>query len=524
MPNTSSVVCVTPVKTGGVLTASPNGTANLISVVCNKPVRPSVNVPTPIVPVTAAASSALVIAASVPANNTDTVGVSAYKAPSETRTEVSPRVMPPMVSPASHLAAVKPVAPSASTYTLVMLPGSGGSQSQIVVLPTNILRPKDIAPTVSTAQGQQSLPPSASQESQPSQTTRAVPPAATFLVQSERADPAKELQDKLDTIRLSELKDMREAILAVAAHFPLVGVTEAEKSSCFPYGATDGATYFSWPLPKQRASEWMRAGDVRQTLQRLIDHERPTWFLSSLGVEDCQRLLPSRRSIVLLCRHFGFTPLHPDTNDELQDTGMGSAHTIIHNSYSEPCELVARLADAVCAVEGAQECTRVAEEEVDVEGVEEADGGLQEGANMPNSRTRASVRASAGAFPGCLSPEKSFPRQAKVHLPLSPMAAFVREAASEVGVHLTSCELEPRVDVPVVEEMIVSACKNFATALLRNAVNMAFRRVDYESTPSSVSLEDTYRGILDLRECSFLTNENLGIEATREGTCDDAHV
>lgn len=72
--------------------------------------------------------------------------------------------------------------------------------------------------------------------------------------------------------------------------------------------------------------------------------------------------------------------------------------------------------------------------------------------------------------------------------------------------------------------MIVSACKNFATKLMRSAVNMAFKRVSNERIPSVVTLEDTYRGILALKECSFLTNENLGIESTREGNCDDTHV
>lgn len=42
---------------------------------------------------------------------------------------------------------------------------------------------------------------------------------------------------------------------------------------------------------------------------------------------------------------------------------------------------------------------------------------------------------------------------------------------------MTSTEIEPGVDAPVVEEMVLSACKNFAQALLRNSVNMAFEKV-----------------------------------------------
>ncbi|XP_077524372.1 YEATS domain containing 2 homolog D12 isoform X2 [Amblyomma americanum] len=501
MANTLSVVCVTPVIKTGVAQAAADRTSNLISVVCNKPAATSVNVPAPIVPVTATA---------------DALGASSQK----TATEVASQVVSPVVSLALTPAAVKPTVPSASTYTLVMLPGTGSGQSQIVVL-----RPKDTAPAavVVAAQGQQLL-----QEGGSSQAMgAAVPPPATVLPEQlqKEVDPAKELRDKLDAIRLSECRDIREAFFAVAAHFPLVGVTEAEKVSCFPYAATDGAAYFSWPLPKQRASEWMRACDVRRALQHLVECQQPTWFSSSPATNDCQRLLPSRRSAVLLCRHFGFTPLHPDTDgDDLQHTEMGSEHIVMHNSYSEPCELVSRLANAVCTMGGAQECAHVAEEEVDVDGAEDANNGLQEGAKMLNSRTERSAVTSEGTFSESPAPGKSLLRKAKIHLPLSPVAAFVREAASEVGVHLTSCELEPRVDIPVVEEMIAAACKKFATALLRSAVNMTFKRVHYESTPSAVTLEDTYNGILDLGECSFLTNENLGIEAAREDSCDDAHV
>ncbi|KAL1422725.1 hypothetical protein MTO96_003807 [Rhipicephalus appendiculatus] len=358
-----------------------------------------------------------------------------------------------------------------------MLPGAGGSQGQVVLLPTASVTPTVPTPVVN--QEKQPTQPSASPGNQ--SVHKIVYPAASLLAQPEKADPVKELRDKLDAIRLCNFKDMREALFAVVAHFPLVGVTEFEKLNCFPYAATDGATYFSWPLPKRRASEWMRACDVRRSLQLLAERQQPAWFSSCL---------PSRRAIVLLCRRFGFTPLHPDVGGEIEEAEIGTVDAGAHNSYSEPSELISQLASAA---EGAHEDVGDVEEEVDVVGhygSDELDGG---------------------------------PR-AKVHLPLSPKAAFVRDAASEVGVHLSSCELEPRIDVPVVEEMIVSACKNFATQLMRSALNMAFKRVSNERIPSVVTLEDTYRGILEIKECSFLANESLGIESTREGGGDDTHL
>ncbi|XP_075548130.1 YEATS domain containing 2 homolog D12 [Dermacentor variabilis] len=504
--NHSSVVCTAPMSSSvkaGVVPAVANRT-NLLSVICSRPAVTSVSGSAPIA---SGASPQFVAIAPAAVNKTSPLNVVYSKAASE-RTLVVPQVASSAMPSASK---VKPV-PSTSPYTLVMLPGTGGGQGQVVLLPTSSVKPKDTVPAPVVAQGKQCPLPFGSPGNQVVPTV--VSPAASLPAQPEKVDPVKELRDRLDAIRLCDFKDMRETLFAVAAHFPLVGVTECEKLNCFPYAATDSATYFSWPLPKRRASEWMRACDVRQTLQLLIQRQQPSWLLS---------YLPSRRAIVLLCRRFGFTPLHRDADNEIEELEIGTADADACNSYSEPSELVSRLATAACTTEGAQDDTGNVEEEVDVIG-QEAElystlGSKEAGATLlkPNGRTNTMLKCDS-------SPEKCLPRKAKIHLPLSPRAAFIREAAAEVGVHLSSCELEPRIDVPVVEEMIVSACKNFATKLMRSAVNMAFKRVCDERIPSVVTLEDTYRGILDLKECSFLTNENLGIESTREGNCDDTHV
>lgn len=505
--NSSSVVCTAPMSPSvkaGVVPAVANRT-NLLSVICSRPAVPSVSASAPIV---SSVSPQLVAIAPAAVTKTSPLSVICSKAASE-RTVVVPQVAPSAMPSASKVKS----APSTTTYTLVMLPGTGGGQGQVVLLPTSSIKPKDTVAAPVVAQGKQCPLPCDSPGSQVVPTV--VSPAASLPAQPEKVDPVKKLQDRLDSIRLCDFKDMREALLAVVAHFPLVDVTECEKVSCFPYAATDGATYFSWPLPKRRASEWMRACDVRRTLQLLVQRQQPSWFLS---------YLPSRRSIVLLCRRFGFTPLHPDADGEIEEVEIGTTDAAACNSYSEPSELVSRLATDACAMEGAQDDTGNVEEEVDVMGQEAEEpnntlGSKEAGATLPKQNGRINAMLHCDS-----SPEKCLPRKAKVHLPLSPRAAFIREAASEVGVHLSSCELEPRIDVPVVEEMIVSACKNFATKLMRSAVNMAFKRVSNERIPSVVTLEDTYRGILALKECSFLTNENLGIESTREGNCDDTHV
>ncbi|KAH8023388.1 hypothetical protein HPB51_013226 [Rhipicephalus microplus] len=490
LPVQRAAAPVLPSIKGGMVSTVANRT-NLLSVVCNKPAVTSASVSAPVVQ---GASKQLATIAT-------TAGNVAYSKPASERTTV---VMPKAAQSVMPSTTKVKSAPSTSTYTLVMLPGAGGSQGQFVLLPT-----ASVTPTVSTPvvhQEKQSTQPSASPGNQ--NVHKIVYPAASLLAQPEKVDPVKKLRDKLDAIRLCNFKDMREALFAVVAHFPLVGVTEFEKLSCFPYAAIDATTYFSWPLPKRRASEWMRACDVRRTLQLLVERQQPSWSSSCL---------PSRRAIVLLCRRFGFTPLHADIGGESEEADIGAVDSGAHDSYSEPSELLSQLASAA---EGAYEDTGDVDEELDVVGLSGPD---KLDSAFGSREAEASLQKQNTTLLSDSSPEKFLPRKAKVHLPLSPKAAFVRDAASEVGVHLSSCELEPRIDVPVVEEMIVSACKNFATQLMRSALNMAFKRASDERIPSVVTLEDTYRGILEIKECSFLTNESLGIESTREGG-DDTHL
>lgn len=497
------VNAVSPIVRPSSATATPNRTS-LLSVVCNKPSAVGANVATPVLSATASTS---MIAAAVTNNSGNVVCNKTVSQMADAASSVSTVSSAPATGPTAGM----------STYTFVMLPG----QNQIVLLSAGAVSAQDTAARLVALQEKPAVAPSVPLGSQ----MTVVSPAAVLQGQPEKVDLAKELQERLDAIRLSECRDLRSALFAVATHFPLVGVSADEKLSCFPYAATDSATFFSWPLPKQRASEWMRACDVRRTLERLLECQQPSWFApSSAGSSPG---LPSRRGIVLLCRRFGFTPLHSDVDSKPEEVELSGAEPCEHNSYSEPTELIARLADAASAVEeGVRDGSCDGEEEVDIDGVDSEE--QPDDASRPDdacasasSEQGAGTSTSAAAMPHS-SPEKSLLRKAKVHLPLSPVAAFVREAAAEVGIHLTGCELEPRIDVPVVEEMMVSACKNFATALLRSAVDAAFKRTRPDRTPSAVTLEDTYQGILHLPECSFLTNENLGIETTREG--DEAHV
>ncbi|CAN7988278.1 unnamed protein product [Ixodes hexagonus] len=433
------------------------------------------------------------LASTLPGSTT-TIGLALNVAHSVTRTatmEVTPsvagaatvRAAPKVVTTLTGAGVTLGVASAGPpTYTLLVLPGVTSAQNQILLVPSSSLLPKEpVAVPCGVQQARQEVPQKVLLE---------VPRTATVKVELPtlpREDPdmvnaAKALQEKLDSLRLNKFPDLKQAIFAVASVFPLTGVTNAEKMACFPYAALDSDTYFSWPEPKQRASEWLRASEVRKTLKALIEKQEPSWY------QPHQFL--SRRKVMVLCRRFGFTPLHPD--GDCQANNMQFLRSTC-SSYSEPRELVSSLATLEAAPRPSVE-----EELIDIE---ECD--------QPSVAKKEHCPLKHGTTP-------------RTHLPLSPGANYIREAASEVGVYLAAAEAGA--DAPVVEELIVSACKKFATCILRSAVNMAFERTGSERNIASVNVEDVYNGILDLKECDFLTNEGLGIEPTRETIVDSSHL
>lgn len=322
--------------------------------------------------------------------------------------------VPQATAPTASPAAVLPQPP---TYTLLVLPKVNSVQTQIVLVPTNSLKTKEPTADPKDPRGPDSVvaPP---QQNVPLSPDRP----------SESTNVANLLQKKLDSLRLKDLKDLKEAIFAVAALFPLVGVTQAEKMACFPYAATDSDTFFSWPQPKQRASEWLRASDVRRALLKLIECQQPPWHSSGESI--------SRKKLMILCRRFGFTPLHHNV-DYTQSEEKHFREVSAGGTYSEPRELMSSLAEAAVRAGVLSKLPEV-EEDIDIERVEQVE--------QRNSSRSPDV---------ICSPLKAT-RPARVHLPLSPCAQFVKEAASEVGVYMTSTEIEPGVDAPVVEEMVLS--------------------------------------------------------------------
>ncbi|CAN8025433.1 unnamed protein product, partial [Ixodes persulcatus] len=100
---------------------------------------------------------------------------------------------------------------------------------------------------------------------------------------------------------LRDFQELDQAIVAVALLFPLVCSHRVRRMACFPFAAVDSDTYLKWPTPKQRASEWLRASDVRRVLRKKMGEQRPvSWAWSKEMI--------TRKRIMLLCRSRGLVP------------------------------------------------------------------------------------------------------------------------------------------------------------------------------------------------------------------------
>uniref|UniRef100_A0A147BC91 Putative zn finger n=1 Tax=Ixodes ricinus TaxID=34613 RepID=A0A147BC91_IXORI len=204
------------------------------------------------------------------------------------------------------------------TYAAVVLRTSNGSDDRILLIPSNSPKPK--GPVVASGSGM----PKTSDASL--QKVSEVSPLATpqSVVSDERQpkhlwDPpefmleAKALQERLSSIWLRDFQELDQAIFAVASLFPLVCSHRVRRMACFPFAAVDSDTYLKWPTPKQRASEWLRASDVRRVLRKKMGEQRPvTWAWSKEMI--------TRKKIMLLCRSRGLVP-SASAADHLQAKG-----------------------------------------------------------------------------------------------------------------------------------------------------------------------------------------------------------
>lgn len=205
---------------------------------------------------------------------------------------------------------VTAAAAATQPYTVLVLQASDGSHNRIMLVPSNSAKPNGsgVAPGADTqgisknAAGKTSKKSRETDEEDADDGGGEQKRCRYFWEPSESVKATKALKRKLSTIWLKDFQVLEHAIGAVASHFPLVCPQRIKRTVCFPFAAPDKVTFLSWPVPKQRASEWLRASEVRRTLRRMLDEQRPaTWLWS--------RELITRKKIMLLCRKMGLTPL-----------------------------------------------------------------------------------------------------------------------------------------------------------------------------------------------------------------------
>ncbi|CAN8001371.1 unnamed protein product [Ixodes hexagonus] len=219
--------------------------------------------------------------------------------------------------PVAGAAAAPSATAATQPYNVLVLQASDGSHNRIMLVPANSAKPG--APGVASGPGSQGIlktilekgnskkKSQEEEEEDEDEGNGERKRCRYFWEPSESMKQVKALKRKLSTIWLKNFQVLEQAIGAVASHFPLVCPQRIKRTVCFPYAAADKSTYLSWPVPKQRASEWLRASDVRRALRRMLDEQRPvTWMWS--------RELITRKKIMLLCRKLGLTPSRSATN------------------------------------------------------------------------------------------------------------------------------------------------------------------------------------------------------------------
>ncbi|XP_042143026.1 zinc finger protein 443 [Ixodes scapularis] len=206
------------------------------------------------------------------------------------------------------------------TYAAVVLRTSNGSDDRILLIPSSSPKPK--GPVVASGS---SLTSDGSLQNVSEGTPGKSPLATPQSVVSDEGqrkhlwDPpdfmleTKALQERLSSIWLRDFQELDQAIVAVASLFPLVCSHRVRRLACFPFAAVDSDTYLKWPTPKQRASEWLRASDVRRVLRKKMGEQRPvSWAWSKEMI--------TRKKIMLLCRSRGLVP-SASAADHLQAKG-----------------------------------------------------------------------------------------------------------------------------------------------------------------------------------------------------------
>ncbi|GIY59383.1 YEATS domain-containing protein 2 [Caerostris extrusa] len=274
-------------------------------------------------------------------------------------------------------------------------------------------------------------------------------------------------EQELSNIKIHYYTLFTDLLKRVCDAIPLVkeGVDRSKYSFC----ASSLEEFLRWNVGKQRACEWKRAGLVRKTLLDIVKKNK-----ISFATEE--NVWP-RHVIMSWCRKNGFVPMTTEKMTLLPEPKWSGVELC---SVSNVNDLLSNLKE-----DGSKSDSSEDDIEIDILEISNKKS-LQ---NKGNSN-----------------------HQQYTHLPhLNPTSAFVKETASQIGVDIKPLEMEPSVHIPVIEEMILSACRQFATNIIRNSLNAGYNRMGGQLCPEEITVSDVYSAVKDTPEFDFLSNNYLGV-------------
>ena len=249
------------------------------------------------------------------------------------------------------------------------------------------------------------------------------------------------------------------------------------------YCASSIEQFLGWNIGKRRACEWQRSVAIRRRMLSCM----PSCNLST-------------KDILLWCRRFGYTPCDKVAGDDKmsfcklcggclsvpseESSKQKEAHKCedpLFNSLTPTGELISE-------VEVKERCLPdVPKPDNDSEDLEIDVVGL-----TPKERTA--------------EPQGSKP--AIYSIPSTPEQNWIRETCSDIGVKLKTVNTDG-VNVHVIENLLLAACKRFAEDILRQSWAVAADQTTPYG-PRLMTPSHVHNAVCSLPRCDFLTHAYLG--------------
>nr|KAJ8033857.1 YEATS domain-containing protein 2 [Holothuria leucospilota] len=298
-------------------------------------------------------------------------------------------------------------------------------------------------------------------------------------------------------VSLYKVKTMEELIRNIVKIKPLF--KENRKVEELPYAALTLQEFQSWPIGKRRASEWLRALDVRKTAQNLIHKIMDLWEEKPWNTKKVMRW----------CRRHGYTPAEndlfssPSISCEVCGTSLNGNTAEGHDCQTKWLTDIGILRNPTYSLpddwcKNLQDSQKLREKDA------EDDIIIVDVITASPDAGRKDVRKRQ-------IKEEDSDTEMKVIIPESLGAQFVSDEANKVGIHFKSSEVDEMVFAPVVEEMIFSATKSFMSDLLRLSHTIAFDGHPKSRIPTEIQPAHVYQGIRSSPQMDFLTNDKMGV-------------